>query len=49
MRLCAVVLVAACLASPAWGQNLELPKLPYDYTDLEPFIDHETMTIHHMV
>ncbi len=48
-RLCAAVLVAACLAATARGQNLELPKLPYDYKDLEPWIDHETMTIHHMV
>ncbi|MCY1579874.1 superoxide dismutase [Staphylococcus pettenkoferi] len=25
----------------------ELPKLPYDYDALEPYIDKETMTIHH--
>jgi Fe-Mn family superoxide dismutase len=25
----------------------ELPKLPYDYSALEPFIDTQTMTIHH--
>jgi len=25
----------------------ELPKLPYGYSDLEPYIDRETMTIHH--
>ncbi len=25
----------------------ELPKLPYDYNALEPFIDETTMTIHH--
>jgi superoxide dismutase, Fe-Mn family len=25
----------------------ELPKLPYDYNALEPFIDEQTMTIHH--
>jgi hypothetical protein len=45
----ATVLVAVCLVQAARGQNLELPKLPYDYKDLEPWIDHETMTIHHMV
>ena len=25
----------------------ELPRLPYGYDDLEPFIDSETMKIHH--
>jgi len=25
----------------------QLPKLPYGYDDLEPFIDTETMKIHH--
>ena len=25
----------------------ELPRLPYDYNELEPFIDSETMKIHH--
>lgn len=25
----------------------ELPKLPYTYDSLEPFIDEETMKIHH--
>ena len=25
----------------------ELPRLPYDYGELEPFIDSETMRIHH--
>ncbi|MGB4590476.1 MAG: superoxide dismutase [Clostridiaceae bacterium] len=25
----------------------ELPKLPYDYNALEPYIDEQTMTIHH--
>lgn len=27
--------------------NFKLPKLPYEYTALEPFIDKETMNIHH--
>src|SRR5579859_683487 len=25
----------------------ELPKLPYDYKDLEPIIDEQTMRLHH--
>ena len=25
----------------------ELPKLPYDYSALEPYIDEQTMKIHH--
>ncbi|NNL58005.1 MAG: superoxide dismutase, partial [Nitrosopumilus sp.] len=25
----------------------ELPRLPYDYNELEPFIDSMTMEIHH--
>ena len=28
-------------------QKHELPKLPYEYNDLEPFIDEQTMRIHH--
>lgn len=27
--------------------SFKLPKLPYEYTALEPFIDKETMNIHH--
>ena len=43
-----VVAAALCVAA-SQAQNLELPKLPYEYKDLEPFIDHTTMHIHHMV
>lgn len=49
---CAPVLAAILLlscANPAESQNLQLPALPFDYADLEPAIDSETMTIHHMV
>jgi hypothetical protein len=31
------------------SQNLELPKLPYNYEELEPWIDSSTMHVHHMV
>ena len=27
----------------------ELPRLPYEYDELEPFIDEETMRIHHQM
>mmetsp|Transcript_36664 Transcript_36664/g.56877 ORF Transcript_36664/g.56877 Transcript_36664/m.56877 type:complete len:228 (+) Transcript_36664:3-686(+) len=30
------------------AQNLELPKLPYEYDALEPAIDAQTMEIHHL-
>jgi len=30
------------------GQNLPLPALDYDYSALEPWIDKQTMTIHHL-
>jgi hypothetical protein len=30
------------------AQNLELPKLPYDYDALEPAIDEATMRVHHL-
>ena len=30
-----------------WGMKHELPKLPYAYDALEPFIDARTMEIHH--
>jgi Fe-Mn family superoxide dismutase len=35
------------LASIADGGKYSLPALPYGYDALEPFIDKETMTIHH--
>ena len=44
----AAILLLSC-ANPAESQNLQLPALPFDYADLEPAIDSETMTIHHMV
>ena len=50
--LCNPVLAAILLLScaiPVESQNLQLPALPFDYADLEPAIDSETMTIHHMV
>lgn len=35
-------------AAPASGTGeYTLPKLPYDYADLEPHIDAQTMTLHH--
>jgi len=33
----------ASLLAVAQAQNLELPKLPYEYEDLEPAIDRATM------
>ena len=42
-------LAVVCGLQLSSAQNLELPKLPYDYADLEPAMDAETMTIHHMV
>ena len=44
----AAILLLSC-ANPVESQNLQLPALPFDYADLEPAIDSETMTIHHMV
>jgi len=41
-------LAVVCGLQLSSAQNLELPKLPYDYADLEPAMDAETMTIHHM-
>src|SRR4051812_30345732 len=29
------------------GPKITLPKLPYDYAALEPYIDKQTMEIHH--
>lgn len=31
----------------AFAQEQELPKLDYDYAELEPYIDAETMKVHH--
>jgi len=42
------IVVLVCCISAANAQNLELPKLPYDYNDLEPWIDDTTMHVHHM-
>jgi len=42
-----LVLLGCCatasLLAVAQAQNLELPKLPYEYEDLEPAIDRATM------
>jgi Fe-Mn family superoxide dismutase len=39
--------VAADTAKAAASEGFTLPPLPYDYDALEPFIDKETMQIHH--
>jgi Fe-Mn family superoxide dismutase len=38
---------AAAAAAPAAGTPFTLPKLPYAYDALEPYIDAQTMQIHH--
>jgi len=43
----AAALVAPGLARAQQPKGFTLPKLPYDYTALEPHIDAETMMIHH--
>mmetsp|Transcript_3398 Transcript_3398/g.4911 ORF Transcript_3398/g.4911 Transcript_3398/m.4911 type:complete len:244 (+) Transcript_3398:301-1032(+) len=42
------VLVAAAALGCVSGQNLPLPPLNYGYDALEPYIDAETMKIHHL-
>eukprot|EP00123_Amoebidium_parasiticum_P009166 comp19294_c1_seq1/m.22137 comp19294_c1_seq1/g.22137 ORF comp19294_c1_seq1/g.22137 comp19294_c1_seq1/m.22137 type:complete len:246 (-) comp19294_c1_seq1:189-926(-) len=41
-------LLIAALAFVAFGQNLPLPPLPYEYNALEPYIDEATMRTHHL-
>ena len=47
----AVGLIAALalLSARADAQNLELPALLYDYHELEPHFDNQTMRLHHLV
>lgn len=47
----AVWLIAALglLSALADAQNLELPALLYDYHELEPHFDNQTMRLHHLV
>ena len=44
----AVAAMIALFFVGALAQNLPLPPLPYDYNALEPYIDQETMKIHHL-
>lgn len=44
-----LIAALAALASVTDAQNLELPALPYDYHELEPHFDNQTMRIHHLV
>lgn len=47
MKKIVLLLTAVFLASGLFAQNFTLPKLPYGYKDLEPYIDAQTMEIHY--
>mmetsp|Transcript_7642 Transcript_7642/g.25916 ORF Transcript_7642/g.25916 Transcript_7642/m.25916 type:complete len:236 (-) Transcript_7642:178-885(-) len=43
-----VLFVCVCFLAQSLAQNLELPRLPYEYDGLEPHVDEETMRVHHL-
>lgn len=47
MARAAVFVLLCALGFAAVAAEFELPPLPYDYGDLEPHIDKETMKVHH--
>lgn len=47
MKKLIFAVIAVVFASSGNAQNFSLPKLAFEYKDLEPYIDAQTMEIHH--
>ncbi len=45
--LCLTLIITLGISSFSFSQKFELPKLKYQYSDMEPYIDSKTMEIHY--
>jgi len=49
MRILSCILILfSHLSITCYAQNLPVPPLPYDYDQLEPFMDEATLRVHHL-